>query len=157
MAPNINIIGAYAWSGSAVKSIEIPTKIIEFQSSSFANLSLDSVTFEAGSKLAHIWTGAFANTKIASLVIPASVTTISNLAFQNAVIPSFSFEEGSKVDAFHPGTFSGFTTTKLEVPFSVKTIAADTFVDTTGKIGEVVMSGDLRGGATAKYGFTQTQ
>jgi hypothetical protein len=157
MAPNINVIGAYAWAGAAAKSIEIPATIIEFGASSFTNLSLDSVTFEAGSKLAGILQGAFTNTDIASLVIPASVTTISKFAFQNANIPSFSFEEGSKLDTFHPGTFSGFTTTKLEVPFSVKTIAADTFVDTTGKIGEVVMSGDLRGGTTAKYGFTQPQ
>ena len=96
----------------------------------FSGLSLDSVTFAAGSHLETIGINAFANNSILSITIPSSVKTIGNSAFSgNSILTSLTFEADSQLETIGIGAFSLCTMLdNITIPKSVKTIGDFAFM-----------------------------
>ncbi len=68
-----------------MKSINIPSSVIYIGTSAFKSSSLNTVTFEEGSKLTTIGESVFEQTRsLKTITIPSSVTTIGESAFENS-------------------------------------------------------------------------
>ena len=104
--------------------------------------SLQTVTFEKGSRLKTIEESAFEDcTELTSIEIPASVETIEDSAFKGcSKLATVTFEKGSKLKTiggsyashgvfYYYGAFSDCTAlTSIEIPASVETIGAAAFM-----------------------------
>ena len=109
--------------------------------------SLQTVTFEKGSRLKTIEESAFEDcTELTSIEIPASVETIEDSAFKgSSKLATVTFEKGSQLKAiwggyyaystrysaysYYYGAFSDCTAlTMIEIPASVETIGAAAFM-----------------------------
>ena len=109
--------------------------------------SLQTVTFEKGSRLKTIEESAFEDcTELTSIEIPASVETIEDSAFKGcSKLATVTFEKGSQLKAiwggyyaystrysaysYYYGAFSDCTAlTMIEIPASVETIGAAAFM-----------------------------
>ena len=108
--------------------------------------SLQTVTFEKGSRLKTIEESAFEDcTELTSIEIPASVETIEDSAFKGcSKLATVTFEKGSKLKtiggsyyassysysySYYYGAFSDCTAlTSIEIPASVETIGAAAFM-----------------------------
>jgi hypothetical protein len=109
---DLKVIGSGAFRGtSSLTSIEIPYYIETIESNTFYLGALTTLTFESGSLLKTIESGAFDGESgpgaIATVVIPASVETIGSKAFRANALTSVTFEEGSKLKFIDATAFSG--------------------------------------------------
>ena len=129
------------WSGvfescTSLTSIEIPASVETIGWIAFRNCtSLQTVTFEKGSKLktiksGSIWSGVFEScTSLTSIEIPASVETIGWIAFRNCTsLQTVTFEKGSKLKTIETYVFYCTSLTSIEIPASVETIEEDAFL-----------------------------
>ena len=93
--------------------------------------SLQTVTFEKGSKLKTIETYVFYCTSLTSIEIPASVETIEEDAFLGcSSLKTVTFEKGTQLKTLDG--FAGCTSlTTIEIPASVETIGGSAFEDCT--------------------------
>ena len=108
--------------------------------------SLQTVTFEKGSRLKTIEESAFEDcTELTSIEIPASVETIEDSAFKGcSKLATVTFEKGSQLKAIWGGYYAGSSSyhsysyyygafsdctalTSIEIPASVETIKATAF------------------------------
>ena len=122
------------WSGvfsncTSLTTIEIPASVETIDWYTFSDCtSLQTVTFEKGSKLKMIEYGAFYDcTSLTSIEIPASVETIGENAFARCTsLQTVTFEKGSQLK-----TVAGFSNctslTTIEIPASVETIKYSAF------------------------------
>ena len=123
------------WSGvfescTSLTSIEIPASVETIGWIAFRNCtSLQTVTFEKGSKLKTIETYVFYCTSLTSIEIPASVETIEEDAFLGCTsLHTVTFEKGSKLKTIGDSTFSGCTSLiSISIPASVETIEDQAF------------------------------
>ena len=123
------------WSGvfescTSLTSIEIPASVETIGWIAFRNCtSLQTVTFEKGSKLKTIETYVFYCTSLTSIEIPASVETIEEDAFLGcSSLKTVTFEKGSKLKMIQYNTFRDCTSlTTIEIPASVETVEANAF------------------------------
>ena len=109
--------------------------------------SLQTVTFEKGSRLKTIEESAFEDcTELTSIEIPASVETIEDSAFKGcSKLATVTFEKGSQLKAIWGGYYAGSSSyhsysyyygafsdctalTSIEIPASVETIEAAAFM-----------------------------
>ena len=83
--PTIGTTTVSDCNGSTIFSVEIPASVETIEQSAFSDCdSLVKLTFEAGSKLKIIGSGAFySNGKLEGVEIPASVESIESNAFYN--------------------------------------------------------------------------
>ena len=125
------------WSGvfescTSLTSIEIPASVETIGWIAFRNCtSLQTVTFEKGSKLKTIETYVFYCTSLTSIEIPASVETIEEDAFLGcSSLKTVTFEKGTQLKTLDG--FAGCTSlTTIEIPASVETIRGGAFSDCT--------------------------
>ena len=137
-------IGWYAfYENTDLKSVTIPAGVKEIGGMAFfvnPNLpsgvfsyvsNLETVTFEAGSKLETIGDMAFYGcTGISVITIPASVTSISQAAFNNCrSLETLTFEAGSKLETIGDNAFGGCTSLSgtITIPSSVTSIGDRAF------------------------------
>ena len=121
------------WSGvfescTSLTSIEIPASVETIGWIAFRNCtSLQTVTFEKGSKLKTIETYVFYCTSLTSIEIPASVETIEEDAFLGcSSLKTVTFEKGTQLKTLDG--FAGCTSlTTIEIPASVETIGNNIF------------------------------
>jgi hypothetical protein len=110
-----------ACSGSGLKSILIPSSVVVLGKSSFYECSsLESVTFESGSRLERIEESAFSNDKaLRSIVIPSSVKVLERASFATGG-GSFSvvFETGSRLERINDEWEPGGIHHVIGIPFS---------------------------------------
>ena len=127
------------WSGvfescTSLTSIEIPASVETIGWIAFRNCtSLQTVTFEKGSKLKTIETYVFYCTSLTSIEIPASVEEIERYAFSGCTsLQTVTFEKGSKLKTIGYFAFINCTSlTTIEIPASVETIRGGAFSDCT--------------------------
>ena len=135
--PNtLTAIGTQAFCGSSLVSISIPAGVKTIGNGTF-NLctSLQTVTFEKGSKLktiknGSIWSGVFEScTSLTTIEIPASVETIGYDAFFGcSSLKTVTFEKGSKLKTVETNVFIYCTSlTSIEIPASVEEIERNAF------------------------------
>ena len=113
--------GAFAYS--KLTSIKIPASVEFIENDAFKGSSLQSITFEKGSKLKTIGEFALRQTALTSIEIPASVETIEEGAISDcSSLPTITFEKGSKLKTIGEFAFQGTVLTSIEIPASVETI-----------------------------------
>jgi hypothetical protein len=98
---------AFRWSG--LKSIEIPFSLVVLGRRSFCECkSLESVTFESGSRLERIKEFAFSESGLKSIVIPSSVVVLGEKSFYWCrSLESVKFESGSRMKRINESMFDG--------------------------------------------------
>jgi hypothetical protein len=91
-------IESYAFYGSSLQSILIPSNVEILGSDCFASCgSLSSITFESNSHLTRIESSAFSCSSLQSIVIPRNVQFIDSSAFDYVTLSSISIESGSEI------------------------------------------------------------
>ena len=130
----------------ALQRIAIPASVETIDGTFSGCTSLPTVTFESGSKLRTIGSGAFRNcTELTAIEIPASVVTIKDSAFKGCTsLPTVTFESGSKLTTIGGGSpsspfpsdyYGAFSDCSklaaIEIPASVVTIEAAAFKNCT--------------------------
>ena len=90
----LETIGNYAFQGAEITSVTIPTSVTSigdyaFAADSSSSATLESLTFDSGSKLKTIGAYAFQYTKLTAVSIPPTVTQIGNNAFPSGVAISY--------------------------------------------------------------------
>ena len=129
----------------ALQRIAIPASVETIDGTFSGCTSLPTVTFESGSKLRTIGSGAFRNcTELTAIEIPASVVTIKDSAFKGCTsLPTVTFESGSKLTtigggssyvyySYYYGAFSDCSKLDaIEIPANVETIEASAFKNCT--------------------------
>jgi hypothetical protein len=71
-------------------------------------VSLESVTFESGSRLERIEESAFLESRLKSILIPSSVVVLGRESFyQCKSLESVTFESGSRLDQIEGSAFQG--------------------------------------------------
>ena len=90
----------------ALQRIANPASVETIDGTFSGCTSLPTVTFESGSKLRTIGSGAFRNcTELTAIEIPASVVTIKDSAFKGCTsLPTVTFESGSKLTTIGGGS-----------------------------------------------------
>ena len=128
----------------ALQRIAIPASVETIDGTFSGCTSLPTVTFESGSKLRTIGSGAFRNcTELTAIEIPASVVTIKDSAFKGCTsLPTVTFESGSKLTTIGGGSpspsspfpsdyYGAFSDCSkldaIEIPANVETIEASAF------------------------------
>jgi len=112
---------------TTIKSVLIPTKIINIREKAFRDSKLEEVKFEDGSQLEEIGVSAFYRTKIISIVIPTTIINILDRAFFDSQLEEVVFENGSQLHTIRQGVFYGTKIKKIEIPSSVKKINPNAF------------------------------
>ena len=115
---------------NSLTEIQIPNTITKIGDFAFQNTNLTKLTFEKGSSLDSIGSGAFNNNNLNSIEIPNSVSLIGEFAFQNNQLIELTFELGSKLTSIEDSAFSNNKLTgELIIPNSVITINDHAFSD----------------------------
>jgi len=129
---NLVTIGEGAFAYSELTSIEIPASVVAIGDQAFYRCpSLQSITFEKGSKLKTIGKHAFSETALMSIEIPASVENIGEYAISFcSFLSTITFEKGSKLKTIEKGAFVNSPLTSVEIPASVENIGESAFVST---------------------------
>ena len=128
-------IKPYAFRGSTIQSVTIPSSVTVIGADAFDKCSnLTSVVFATGSRLTTIGDEAFSSTAIINLVIPATVTTIGDSAFggaesaPNTTLTSVTFEEGSQLTVMGQKMFYNCTAlTSVVLPANLTEIGDSAF------------------------------
>ena len=121
---NLVTIGEGAFAYSELTSIEIPASVVAIGDQAFYRCpSLQSITFEKGSKLKTIGKGAFVNSPLTSVEIPASVENIGESAIGAcSSLSTITFEKESKLKTIGKHAFTETALTSIEIPASVENI-----------------------------------
>ncbi|MDE7082800.1 MAG: leucine-rich repeat protein [Clostridia bacterium] len=101
----ITKIAPYAFAGSNVTSVTIPSTVTEIGEGAFANSKLKSVTINAN--LTAIPAYAFYNTELTTVTLPNTVTSVGDYALAgNKLLDTFNFAPTNKA-TFGNGVFGG--------------------------------------------------
>ena len=104
----MDYIGMCAFSQTKLSEVRIPASVQEVGANAFSWCrGLESVRFEAGSRLREIGYKAFMTVSIREVQIPACVSVIRPYAFSNcANLESVTFGEGSQLEVIMHCAFS---------------------------------------------------
>jgi hypothetical protein len=102
-------IEGFAFYASELKSILIPSSVVVFGKWSFSWCkSLESVTFENGSRLERIEESAFYGSELKSIEIPSAVVVLGKASFYGCKsLESVTFESGSRLERISESIFAG--------------------------------------------------
>ncbi|MCL2796932.1 MAG: leucine-rich repeat protein [Firmicutes bacterium] len=135
----LTTIGSSAFANTSLTSVVIPASVETIGGNAFSTSVnaerasvFGSVTFEAGSRLSSIGSGAFNNTKLANVVIPKSVKEIGSSAFSlNGFLTSVVFEEGSALTTLGYGVFENTRLTSITLPSKLGSVPGRLFLNVT--------------------------
>ena len=162
----IKTIGTFAFQGSGLTELNIPTSLEVVSWSAFGSTKLKKVTVADGSQLQSINTGAFngckdleeftfegsstlnkiqadafsGDDKLKSFVIPEKVTVLERGAFNGASgLETITFKQPATMTVIGEGAFQNAKALKrIELPSTVTTISKDAF-NTCSSLTEVVI------------------
>jgi hypothetical protein len=152
MAPNILTISTGFRDNTILKNLVLPVGVEHVAVEAFRGSSAD-ITFAPGSKLRSIQQG-FAEMVGGSVVLPRGLEAVTEFAFWKSKA-RVSFEEGSALKTIYRAAFQDSNISKISIPLGVKVIDRSAFINS--KFTDISMSNLLNTGATAQYGFSQTQ
>ena len=117
--------------------VEIPNTWTSIGDEAFYQCSsLTSVSFESGSQLSTIGSGAFpvdgafAYSGLTSITLPASLTSIGTWAFLGcSSLTTINFESGSQLTTIGRGIFQSSGLTSITLPASLTSIGDSAFYD----------------------------
>jgi hypothetical protein len=119
---------------SELRSIVVPSSVVVLGKESFHGCrSLESVTFESGSRLERIERSAFSGTvifsnKLKSVLIPSSVVVLGKRSFgQCKSLESVTFESGSRLERIEKRAFQGSGLRSILIPSSVVVLGKESF------------------------------
>ena len=128
----LKAVGQYAFRGTQILSIAIPSTVTNIGNMAFANTRIREVTFSENSQLTTISNGAFYNcTSLGAIVMPNTVTSVGHAAFQGcSSLKTISFSDAMTTIGDY--TCSGCTALKtLHLPNNLQTIRYRSFYDTS--------------------------
>jgi hypothetical protein len=146
-------IGPNAFLGSSLVSVRIPASVQLISGGAFADLSLQTVTYDCSDQPLFISKGAFQGTPYEAnglampaascrkieyaldatsvhdghLIVPAATTRIDSHSFENVAITSATFEQGSRLKVIADQAFRGSFLTSIDIPMSVESIEDGAF------------------------------
>jgi hypothetical protein len=111
------------------RSIVIPSSVVVLGEGSFSgHKSLESVTFESGSRLERIEERAFCGSGLRSILIPSSVVFLGLQSLSECKsLESVIFESGSRLERIEERAFSGSALESIEIPPNVAFIGVSAF------------------------------
>jgi hypothetical protein len=114
------------------RSIVIPSSVVVLGEWSFSWCkSLESVTFESGSRLERIEESAFYCTGLKSIEIPSPVVVLGKESFSWCMsLESVTFESGSRLERIEESAFCPSGLKFIEIPDSVTFIDGSAFYAT---------------------------
>lgn len=130
-------ISAWAFQGTKIWGISIPSSVTEICEGAFLNSSsLGSQEVQLSEGLITIAPNAFEGCKnLKSLSIPASVASIGRYAFyRDSSLSNITFAEGSQLKRIGNATFASCGLSSFEVPASVTSIGQQAFASCSGLI-----------------------
>ena len=132
-APNSRLkdIGVRTFEYTGLTSIIIPANVTSIGSGAFSFCAdLETVTFEAGSKLETIGYMAFFDcNSISAITIPAGVTSIGDHAFSSCESLSSAIAIPSGVTSINNSSFSGTRISAITIPSGVTSIGDYAFLE----------------------------
>jgi hypothetical protein len=122
-------IEEYAFCGSGLQSILIPSSVVVLCKESFSYCgSLASVSFESGSRLERIEESAFHQSGLNRIEIPSSVVVLGKSSFSYCEsLESVTFESGSRLERIEEYAFSWSVLKSIEIPLSVAFLCGSAF------------------------------
>jgi Fe-S-cluster containining protein len=110
------------------KDIRIPSNVVKIGANAFCQKGVNTVTFEAGSKLKEIGNWAFNQTNLQSITIPNSVEKIGKECFWACnSLTEVTFDSGSKLTEIGAQTFYETRLRNIRIPKSVEKIGTQCF------------------------------
>lgn len=127
-------IGAYAFSETSIKSVDIPASVEEIGEGAFKTISVSDpnrgkTLFPPDSKLKRIGRTAFCDSMICSIDIPASVEFIGAFAFRGKLLVSVTFARDSIIKKIGRCSFCQTSISEVTIPASVEVIKHGAFSD----------------------------
>jgi hypothetical protein len=118
----------YRYFGSS-RSIVIPSSVLVLEKGSFYECkSLESVTFETGSRLERIEESAFSRSGLKSITIPSSVIVSGKESFRECKsLKSVTFESGYRLERIEESAFSRSGLKSILIPSSVIVLGKESF------------------------------
>jgi hypothetical protein len=129
-------IGDQAFTGTSLRSVEIPASVTSIGNSTFQDIySLSNVTFTENTMLKTIGNRAFGSSGIVSVIIGSKVEWIGLAAFQGCPVKpgqitpncdklrSVIFAPNSNVKYIGPKAFSSQALVTIDIPASVEILA----------------------------------
>jgi hypothetical protein len=123
-----------AFASSRITEINIPNSVTSIGRYGLNSIgTLNTVTFEANSRLTSIGYAAFAySSNLTAINIPKSVTTIGPGAFYGTtLLNAVTFEAGSSLTSIDVDAFSSSGLTSIAIPAGVTSIGGNAFYGTT--------------------------
>jgi hypothetical protein len=118
----------FYWSG--LKSIEIPCSVVVLGKESFYGCdSLESATFESGSRLERIEESVFHGSGLKSIEIPSSIVVLRKSSFYGCKsLELVTFESGCRLERIEEYAFHGSGLKSIEIPSSVVVLGKSSFL-----------------------------
>ena len=122
----LQLIGDYAFAGTAITSISIPSSLQDLSDGAFRNSNLTSIDLSACTLLTEIGDEVFESCEaLATVVLPQNLTTIGEYAFHNSGLTSIQLP--ATVTSIGRSAFSGTRITSVTIPASVTSIEYEAF------------------------------
>jgi hypothetical protein len=128
------------------RSLVIPSYVVVLGTASFHGCqSLQSVTFESGSRLERIGESAFSWTGLKSILIPPSVVVLGKYSFDECMsLESVIFASGSRLEQVEESAFRRSVLKSIEVPSSLVALGKWSFRECTSLRSEILAASRLR-------------
>ncbi|MDK2819782.1 MAG: leucine-rich repeat protein [Mycoplasmataceae bacterium] len=159
-APNVTIIGDLAfYLNDFLVYIEIPSSIVEIDSTSFAFTNvLRTIVFEENSNLVIIGSAAFSHSAITSINIPYSVEAILSSAFiSTKSLKKITFDTNSNLKLIDSYAFTASSIETITLPDKDFSLDDNAFENTIFLKNVVAKYSLKKNSKTSKYGFSQNQ
>ena len=120
----VTTIGKYAFQNSQITSIKIPSSVTEIDTGAFKDTDLASIEFTEG--LITIGENAFNNSELVIVKLPASLVTIGKSAFAKcSKLDSVTFEKDAQLTSLGARVFEGSALRTIILPKSLTALYSD--------------------------------
>ena len=127
---SLKAIDRHAFANSSIKEIAIPKNVEQIGDYAFYNSSLSKISFEEGSTLQKIGMYAFSSTKeLGNITLPKTLKYLGSYAFLQSGLQTVNFEDGIELTEIKEGAFQATNLVTVKIPNSITLIDHNAFRD----------------------------